>query len=136
ASAMYCAGAGSAAMPTPRPANRPRPPPTQKTTYSRPPASYTVGTPSTAAPTSIDHSTLPVSWSYARSLRSDEVPTNSRPPPVAATPPRGAKLPCSVLPPGKPAISPSGTCQTIFPVLRSYAVICDHGGPIADRPLE
>ena len=59
--AMYCAGAGSAEMPTPRPANRPRPPPTQKTMNSRPPTSYTVGTPSTAAPTSIDHNTLPVS---------------------------------------------------------------------------
>src|SRR5580765_8342562 len=134
ASAMYCAGAGSAVMPTPRGANRPRPPPTQKTTNCRPPTSYTVGTPSTAAPTSIDHNTLPVSWSYARSLRSDEVPTKSSPPPVAATPPRGAKLPCSVLASGSPGISPFGTCQTIFPLLRSYAVICDQGGPSADKP--
>src|SRR5204863_9402660 len=39
ARAMYWAGAGSAAMPTPRPANRPRRPPTQNTTYSRPPTS-------------------------------------------------------------------------------------------------
>src|SRR3954451_10201011 len=109
-------------MPTPRGANRPLPPPTQKTTYSRPPTSYTVGTPSTAAPTSIDHSTLPVSWSYARSFRSDDVPTKISPPPVAATPPRGAKLPCSVLPPGRLEISPSGTCHRILPLFRSYAV--------------
>src|SRR6516225_9056890 len=81
---MYCAGPGSAVIPTPRGANRPRPPPTQNTTYSRPPTSYTDATPSTAAGTSIDHSTLPVSWSYARSLRSDDVPTNSKPPAVAA----------------------------------------------------
>ncbi len=51
-------------------------------------------------------------------------------------PPRGAKLPGSVLPPGSPGISPSGTCQRIFPLFRSYAVSCDHGGPIADSPLE
>ena len=33
------------------------------------------------------------------------------------------------------AMSPFGFCQRIVPLLRSYAVICDHGGPIADSPV-
>src|SRR5690606_5413622 len=33
------------------------------------------------------------------------------------------------------ATSPFGTCHSITPSLRSYAVSCDHGGPIAERPL-
>src|SRR5262245_46507037 len=29
---------------------------------------------------------------------------------------------------------PCGTCHKTSPVLRSYAVSCDHGGPMIDRP--
>src|SRR6185369_12184255 len=67
-------------------------------------------------------------------MRSDDVPTKSSPPPVATGPPRGAWLPVPVT--GASLLtSPSGICHRIVPLLRSYAVICDHGGPIADKPV-
>ena len=34
-----------------------------------------------------------------------------------------------------PVVLPSGTRHLISPVLRSYAVMCDHGGPIAAMPF-
>src|SRR5690606_4890114 len=102
----------------------------------RPSTSYTAGTPSVAASSSYFHSTSPVSRSYARKARSDDVPTNSRPPAVATGPPRGAWLPVPVMPCAASELtSPFGICHSITPSLRSYAVIWDHGGPIAESPL-
>src|SRR6188508_306118 len=85
---------------------------------------------------SVAQTTFPFSRSYARNLRSEPVATNTRPPPVTSGPPRGQ---CAPVGPfhsgisGRPATVPFGTCHLISPVFRSYAVSCDHGGPIADR---
>src|SRR5690606_40533008 len=49
---------------------------------------------------------------------------------------RGAWLPVPVMPcAARELTSPFGICHSITPSLRSYAVICDHGGPIAESPL-
>ena len=42
----------------------------------------------------------------------------------------------STLAPGGGVTPPSGTCHLISPVFRSYAVSCDHGGPIAVIALD
>src|SRR5262245_5571563 len=125
---MYCVGPGGVVSPA-RGGNSPLPP-TEIAMYCRPATSYTAGTPSVAAGSAFSQRTLPVSWSYARSLRSDEVPTKSRPPAVTTGPPRGAWLPAAI-----PGNSPSGICHRMVPLFRSYAVNWDHGGLSADSPL-
>src|SRR3954454_3736409 len=80
--------------------------------------------------------TLPLSRSRGWNFRSEPGATNTSPPPVTSGPPRGQ---CAPVGPfhagisGRPATVPFGTCHLISPVLRSYAVNCDHGGPLADR---
>src|SRR5690606_25532085 len=133
ANVMYRPGPGSGRSSACE--NRPLPP-TAIVTYWRPSTSYTAGTPSVAAGRSYSQSTSPVSTSRARNLRSDDVPTKSTPPAVTTGPPRGAWLPVLRMPrSARNDTSPFGTCHMIVPVFRSYAVSCDHGGPIAERPL-
>jgi hypothetical protein len=72
-------------------------------------------------------------------VRSDAVATNTSPPAVTSGPPRGMCAPESAgmleFDPGGGVTPPSGTCHLISPVLRSYAVSSDHGGPMATMPL-
>src|SRR3954469_25470076 len=99
----------------------------------RPLTAKLAGTPSEATGVSTSHTTLPVSRSYARNLRSDPVATNTSPPAVTSGPPRGQWAPVGPFHSGicgSPVTVPLGTCHLMSPVLRSYAVSVDHGGPI------
>src|SRR3954453_18532236 len=106
------------------------------TIICRPLISKLAGIPSDATGVSGSHTPFPLARSYARNLRSDPVATKTRPPAVTSGPPRGQ---CAPVGPfhsgisGRPATVPFGTCHLISPVLRSYAVSCDHGAPIAER---
>src|SRR5262245_9149968 len=103
----------------------------------RPPTSYVAGTPSDPVGRSLLHTILPVSRSYARTVRSDAVATKSNPPAVASGPPRGMCAPVFAgrLASAGAVTPPSGMRHLISPVFKSYAVISDHGGPIAVMPF-
>src|SRR5262245_60304658 len=103
----------------------------------RPPTSYVAGTPSEPVGRSLVHATLPESRSYARTVLSDAVATNTRPPAVTSGPPLGMCDPESdLIPSSEGAVTPPcGTRHLISPVFKSYAVISDQGGPIAVMPF-
>src|SRR5688572_14751782 len=105
-----------------------RPARVQNAIYWRPATSYTDGIPSGFDGSSRSQSTLPLSLSYARSMRSDHVPTKISPPAVATIPLRvGWYVPVLVIPfAASDGTTPRGTCHLMVPSLRSYAVNCDH----------
>src|SRR5688500_13288547 len=88
--------------------------------------------PSEVAGSSVDHTSFPVSRSYARKRRSDPVEKKISPPAVTSGPLRGKCEPvlAGMAISGGALTVPVGIRHLTSPLLRSYAVISDHGGPM------